>query len=259
MTIISGAIAPEFMPDFMIVGAQKAGTTSLYAYLTQHPQILSAKEKEVHFFDLNYDRGIEWYASQFPIARQHGSITGEATPYYLFHPCVPKRIYNLFPKIKLIVLLRDPVSRAISHYYHEVRLGYEMLSLSDAIAQESARLHGETEKLLSDSTYHSINHQHYSYLARGVYIEQLKYWMTLFPKEQFLILKAEDLYTKPKDIVSQVLEFLGLPDYALSNYEKYNSGKEKTDNNLAIVDQLYEYFHSYNQSLEKFLGIDFDW
>ncbi|HEY9295730.1 MAG TPA: sulfotransferase domain-containing protein, partial [Phormidium sp.] len=166
----------ECQPDFIIIGAQKCGTTSLYEYLIQHPQILAASKKEVHFFDLNFAKGVDWYRQQFkPVSQK--SITGEASPYYIFHPLVPQRIYQLFPQVKLIVLLRNPVERAISHYYHEVRLGFEDLGLEDAIAQEPARLEGETAKILADETYYSYNHQHYTYLSRGVYVEQLNNWM----------------------------------------------------------------------------------
>lgn len=254
----------EFQPDFIIIGAQKCGTTSLYQYLIQHPQIVPAAQKEVHFFDLNFDKGVDWYKAQFPAfdkcVSQGNSITGEASPYYIFHPLVPQRVYQLFPQVKLIVLLRNPVARTISHYYHEVRLGYEHLSLSDAIAQESIRLQGEIEKMHQSETYYSFNHQHYTYLSRGIYIDQLIPWMNLFPKEQFFILKSQDLYTKPNIIFEQVLEFLNLPKYQLSEYGKYNAsdspypqiGKE-------IYDRLTAYFLPHNRRLEEFLGINFEW
>ena len=262
--ILASLTDNPMQPDFLIIGAQKAGTTSLYAYLTQHPQILSAKEKEVHFFDLNFDRGTAWYESQFEIASSaqnlnHRSISGEATPYYLFHPCVPQRVYNYLPQVKLIVLLRNPMVRAISHYHHEVRLGFEQLSIEQAIEQESTRLQGEVEKLLSDDNYYSYNHQHYSYLSRGIYIEQLKVWMSLFPKEQFLILSAEDLYSNPAAIFKQVLEFLNLPDYELKDYGKYNAGTEKNPSNHDLEQQLTNFFQPYNQQLNDFLGLDFNW
>jgi hypothetical protein len=244
-------------PDFIIIGAQKCGTTSLYEYLMQHPQIVAASQKEVHFFDLNFAKGVDWYRQQFQPVSEN-SITGEASPYYIFHPLVPQRIYELFPQVKLIVLLRNPVERAISHYYHEVRLGCEELGLEDAIAQESARLEGETAKMLADETYYSYNHQHYTYLSRGIYIEQLKNWMQFFPKEQFLVLPSEELYTKPNIVLNQVLEFLKLPNYQLSQYGKYNLG-EYPAVTPEIRQQLQEYFQQYNQQLEEYLGVKFNW
>ncbi len=108
------------LPDFIILGAQRAGTSSLYYYLSQHPQILPAVRKELHFFDDHYRRGLGWYRSQFPTRGARGTITGEATPYYLSHPHAPARIQRLLPQARLIVLLRNPVERAISHYFFEV-------------------------------------------------------------------------------------------------------------------------------------------
>jgi Sulfotransferase domain len=209
--------APNYgMLDFLIIGAQKCGTTSLYNYLVQHPQIVPALQKEVHFFDFNFDKGLDWYFGQFPNYNPADNlITGEASPYYIFHPLVAKRVHQLFPKVKLIVLLRNPVERAISHYYHEVRLGCEPLCLEEAIASEPIRLQGETEKLIADGTYYSFNHQHYTYLSRGIYVDQLQSWFNLFPREQFLILKSEDLYANPAQVLNKVLEFLEVSPYQL--------------------------------------------
>jgi len=244
-------------PDFIIIGAQKCGTTSLYQYLIQHPQVAPAREKEVHFFDLHFDKGVDWYRQQFPRLGED-QITGEASPYYIFHPLVPKRIYQLFPDVKLIVLLRNPIDRTISHYYHEVRLGYERLGLAEAIAAESIRLEGEVEKMLATSSYYSFNHQHYTYLSRGIYVDQLRYWMGLFPKEQFLILNSEELYTQPGLMLKQVLDFLQLPHYQLSEYGKFNSA-DYPGVDEDIRQQLKAYFLGHNRRLEEYLGVEFNW
>ncbi|MFB2936406.1 sulfotransferase domain-containing protein [Aerosakkonemataceae cyanobacterium BLCC-F154] len=254
---VSGENSVKGQPDFIIIGAQKCGTTSLYQYLIQHPQILPASQKEVHFFDLNFVRGVDWYRQQFQPVSQ-GLITGEASPYYIFHPLVAERVYKLFPQVKLIALLRNPVERAISHYYHEVRLGCEKLGLLDAIAQEFARLKEETAKMLADANYYSYNHQHYTYLSRGIYVEQLKNWRQFFPKEQLLVLPSEELYNQPNQVLNQVLEFLQLPSYQLTQYDKYNSG-EYPEIKPEIRQQLQEYFQPYNQQLEEFLGVKFPW
>lgn len=257
LTNVSGKNSAEYQPNFIIIGAQKCGTTSLYQYLIQHPQIVPARQKEVHFFDLNFAKGVDWYRQQFqPVSE--GLITGEASPYYMFHPLVAQRIYELFPQVKLIALLRNPVERAISHYYHEVRLGFEKLGLQDAIAQESARLKGEAAKMLADANYYSYNHQHYTYLSRGIYVEQLKHWMQFFPKEQFLVLPSEELYNQPNIVLNQVLEFLQLPSFQLTQYEKYNSG-EYPEVNQEIRQQLQTYFQPYNQELAELLGVKFAW
>jgi len=166
--------------DFLIIGAQRCGTTSLYSYMVLHPQISSAKNKEVHYFDIFFYKGLDWYLSQFPSLSSNNKnlITGESSPYYIFHPLAAKRIFKIIPKVKLIVLLRNPVERAYSHYHHIVKLGHESLTIEEAIKSEKERLDGETEKILSGEF--SFNHQHYSYLARGIYVDQLIQYFELF-------------------------------------------------------------------------------
>ncbi|HEY9809286.1 MAG TPA: sulfotransferase [Halomicronema sp.] len=243
-------------PDFLIIGAQKSGTTSLYNYLIQHPQILPASQKEIHYFDLNYNQGINWYKAQFPQKISQNIITGESSPYYLFHPCVPQRVHEHFPQIKLIILLREPVARTWSHYHHEVRLKFEKLSFEEAIANETERLKGETEKLLADDNYYSFNHQHYSYLARGIYHQQIKKWQQYFPKNQILILKSEDFYNNPEKILNQTLEFLQLDPHPIKNYSKYNAG-EYPEISETTKQYLINYFQPHNQKLSQDLGITF--
>ncbi|MBE9040822.1 sulfotransferase domain-containing protein [Oscillatoriales cyanobacterium LEGE 11467] len=246
------------MPDFLIIGAQKCGTTSLYCYLAQHPQIITVPHKEVHFFDLNYDRGLDWYGAHFPPSGLPGAIAGEASPYYLFHPQVPARVYQHFPQIKLIVLLRNPVDRALSQYHHEVKLGFEQLPLEEAIAREPERLQGEVEKLSTDPTYYSYNHQHYTYLSRGRYLEQLQRWRIYFPPEQFLILKTEDLHDRPDETLARVLAFLQLPIVDLPTYLSYNAGSYPRAIE-SVKQDLTDYFREPNQQLWKYLQQDFDW
>jgi len=246
--------------DFIILGAQKAGTTSLYAYLANHPQILMASEKEVHFFDLHFDNGLDWYRSRFPYTEiRKGYLIGEATPYYLFHPRAPERLAQIIPHAKLIVLLRDPVERAISHYHHEVRFGWETLSFDEAITKEPERLEDEVEKLRLKESYYSFNHQHYSYLARGLYMAQLKLWYQFFPRAQIAIFRAEDLYANPASTLTQVLTFLGLPDYQLKEYRKHNEGIRQAEVTQDSINSLVEYFQSPNQELEQYLGMQFGW
>ncbi|MEP6514646.1 sulfotransferase domain-containing protein [Microcoleus vaginatus] len=246
-------------PDFIIIGAQKGGTTSLYNYLIQHPQIAPATQKEIHYFDLNFDKTWEWYCSQFPQPpTAENLLTGEASPYYIFHPQVPQRIYDLCPKVKIIALLRNPVDRAISHYYYYIKIGYETLSLEEAIAAEPERLKGEIEKLLANPTYYSYEHQHHSYLTRGIYADQLPAWMKLFPKSQISIIKSEDLYSNPAKICNSVLEFLDLPPHQLKSYGKHNSSEYPPISDT-VYDQLKAYFRSHNQRLAELCDRDFGW
>lgn len=257
----------RLMPNFIIIGAQRCGTTSLYNYLIEHPCVAPSFQKEVHFFDNNFRKGIAWYRAHFPtllykyyVEKIHKRklITGEASPYYIFHPHAPRRIKKILPHVKLIILLRNPVDRAFSHYHHEVRLGFETLSFEDAIKKESERLNGEKEKMLQDEDYYSFNYQHYSYLQRGIYIDQIKVWFHLFPRKQILILKSEDFYADPPTTLRQVFRFLNLPNWELREYKKYNYtiySKMST----TLRNRLIEYFKPYNEQLSEFLGMNFDW
>ena len=261
----------RLMPDFIIIGAMRGGTTSLYSYLTAHPNIGPAYMKEVHFFDVYYHKGLPWYRAQFPSTMQkyytehvqkQNFITGEASPYYLFHPHAPKRIAQLLPQVKLIIQLRNPVSRAYSHYYHELNGGHEKLSFEDAINQEEERIGQETKKLALDERYVSYNHRHYSYLARGRYVDQLKVWMELFPREQILILKSEDFYADPSNGLKQALDFIQLPSMGIKEkkeeYEQLNTTKPpKMD--AQMKKRLRAYFEPHNARLYEYLGMDFGW
>ena len=138
-------------------------------------------------------------------------MTGEATPYYLFHPLAPARVAELLPEARLIVLLRDPIDRAFSHHNHERALGFEELDFEAALEAEAGRLLGEEERLLADPSYRSFSHQHHSYLSRGRYAAQLERWFECCGEERILVLSAEDLFTQPAAVVGEAQEFLGLP------------------------------------------------
>ncbi len=186
-------------------------------------------------------------------------ITGEASPYYLFHPHAARRIQAWDPAIKLIALLRDPVERAHSHYHHEVRSGRETLSLESALAAEEERLRGEHDRIAADETYHSPAHRNFSYLARGRYVEQLVGWMPRpFPREQVLILRSEDFYAAPAIVLRRVTDFLGLPPLALGRYARHNDGRTPAMNPRTRA-FLQEYFRPFNARLYAFLGRDLGW
>jgi hypothetical protein len=259
----------RLLPSYLIIGAQRAGTTSLHRYLVQHPAVkTSLRTKGVHFFDGDdYGKGMAWYASRFPskpyrwyVRRRHGVdlITGEASPYYVFHPHVPSRVAEHLPDVKLILLLRDPVQRAYSHYQHELSRGYETLSFDEAIEREPDRLAGETERMLADPRYNSFSHRHYSYLARGLYADQLAIWRSLFPDEQLLVLPSEQFFADPKATFGRVLDFLRLPIFVPSGFEQHNAERYGRMS-PAMRRRLTAYFAEPNQRLYQTLGQDFGW
>jgi len=255
------------LPDFLIIGAQRCGTTSLQRYLIQHPGIAAAFRKEVHFFDRNLRKDTTWYREHFPsciykyyvttvLGRQF--VTGEATASYIFYPHAPRLISETLPGIKLIALLRNPIDRAYSHYQHEVSLNYEALSFEEALEREQQRLEGEREKMVADKRYDSYNYDHYSYLSRGRYADQLQSWMKLFPKEQMLILRSEDFFAEPGRVLQEVFQFLELPAWELPNYKPYNA-REYNTMDPEIRQRLFQYFEPHNRRLYDLLGRDFAW
>jgi hypothetical protein len=258
----------RLLPDYLIIGAQRAGTTSLHRYLAQHPGVRTMlRTKGVHFFDTAYGRGMSWYASRFPtrltawwVARRHGVElrTGEASPYYLFHPHVPHRGAEHLPRVKLSALLRDPVGRAYSHYQHEVARGFETLSFEEAVEAEPVRLAGETERMLADPGYHSFAHQHHSYLARGCYAEQLERWRARFDDRQLLVLSSERFFAEPEASFRRVLEFLELPAFTPDAFEKHNAHHYRRMG-AEVHARLVEHYRELNATLYESLGDDFGW
>src|SRR5215210_506392 len=178
---VGGDLKPGVLPDFLILGTEKGGTSTLYWTLCQHPLIEPATKKEVHFFDSRkwFEKDVRWYRSQFPALPPGDgpkTVTGEASPYYLLHPHTPRRAFVTVPEAKLIALLRNPVDRAYSAYRHKVRRGQETLSFEEALEEEEERTVGELGKMLADETYRSRAYPLYSYQARGIYVDQLIRW-----------------------------------------------------------------------------------
>lgn len=247
------------LPDFMIIGTQKGGTTSLYRYLAKHPDLkANYVVKELGYFDKYYARGIEWYRSNFP-ARTPNKLYFEGCTHYLYNPHAPQRIKDTLPTVKTIALLRNPTDRAFSYYKHQVRAGRETLSFEDALKAEPERLHGEREKVLSDPNYFSYNYKHFSYIERGKYDIQIQNWLNYFEKEQMLILSSEDFFNDPGAVLSQCLEFLEVPNTSIKDRKKHNSGNYNEKMAPETREQLHQLFQPHNENLYKMLGINFGW
>lgn len=248
-------------PDFIIIGAQKSGTTSLETYISEHPQVIKALKKEVHFWGWHFQRGIDWYLAHFPqILPNSGYITGEATPNYLeqlasFDHGI-ERIYQTFPHLKLLVVLRNPIDRAFSQYNHWSSFHWEKRSFIEVVDQELALLEKMPDIPQGNQEYWSNT---VGYLGRGVYIEFLKKWLEFFPREQFLILGAESFYQQTSATLEIVWQFLNLPSYQLTNYKKMNAGFYSQRIPAEIRSKLHNYFALHNARLEEFLGQKFDW
>jgi hypothetical protein len=248
---------PRALPDALIIGAMKSGTSSLHYYLTQHPQVVPPLRKEVHYFDLNLARGEPWYRANFGRA-DAGGLNVDSSPYYLFHPQVPQRAHALLPNARLIVLLRDPVRRAYSHYWHERDKGREPLSFEDAIAAEPERVEREHARLATGEIERSASHQYFSYLARGRYAEQLERWLQFYTREQLLVLRFEDLAREPLPVLNRTLDWLGLPAMASARLEPRNTRRYPPIAPETAA-SLQEYFAPHNAELESLLGEPFAW
>jgi hypothetical protein len=251
------------LPEFLIVGAQRAGTTSLFRALMRHPGVIApVRRKEAHFFDRRFASGLSAYRAEFAtgLARRRREaivgfppITGEATPYYLFHPLVPLRVAASLPDVRIVVLLRDPVSRAHSHYRHSVAWGFEHLSFEDALDAEPRRLAGEEDRIRHEPSYRSFAHQHQSYVARGDYLPQLRRWQGVVPPERMLILFSEELFAEPEANWVRLTSFLGLPEEPLAGFERANAGSGPPMSPETNA-RLWEHFAPLNAALAENLG-----
>jgi lipopolysaccharide transport system ATP-binding protein len=253
-----GSADPERLPWLVIPGAMKAGTTSLFGWLEGHPQLSASREKEVHYFDMNFHRGAVWYARQFvrPKRTANRGMTRpfESSPYYLFEPRVPSRIRDLVPEARIVVTLRDPVDRAFSHYHNNRRLGREALSFEEAIDAEDRRLAGEEERLLADAGYVSLVHKRYSYLRRGLYAEQLDRWMRHFPQSQIHVVDASRLFADPAAVLAEVLAFLSLDPWEPSSYASLNEGRHGATMAAETRVRLEKFFEPHERRLAGLIG-----
>lgn len=259
-------------PDFLVIGTKRGGTTSLFNYMLMHPGILGLYpqvrgRKSTDYFFRHFDRGEQWYRSHFHTARFRGRVGdrlgyaplgGEASPFYMWDPRVAQRAFDLSGRLKAIVLLRDPVERAWSHYQERVQNGVEPLSFVDALAAEESRIAGERERLLNDPGYHSDAYDWYPYRARGVYLPQLENWTSVFPSEQLLVLRSEDMYADVQGVFDAVCQFLGLPDFPLPIRKTFNASARATMPEQAGA-ELRAYFAGHNARLSEYLGRELAW
>lgn len=220
------------LPNFLVVGAQRSGTTSLFLYLLEHRLVFGPRRaKGVHYFDTDFDKPVDWYRAHFPRrsslekrARETGMTpaVGEGAPYYLFHPTIPDRVAELMPDCRILMVLREPLDRAVSHHAHEVRRGFETLSLIDALEAETERLAGEEERLIADPTYISRPHIHHAYIGRSQYAPQVERYLDRFGPDQVLVLDSAALKEEPASTVQQATDFLGLDPITGAEYPLYN-------------------------------------
>ncbi|MEO8396005.1 MAG: sulfotransferase domain-containing protein [Chloroflexota bacterium] len=259
------------LPDFMIFGVTKSGSTACHRYLRFHPNILTPLIKEPNYFAFHYNQGrhnLAWYRAHFPLEAEmrkrelmngHPTQTFEASVSYIDVPYVSERIKKLMPNIKLIALLRNPIDRAYSHYHHNIRYGHDTLSSFEAaLEHEDERLQKARNEFNGDTVYESLAHRRLNYLRRGLYAQQLKPWFETFPREQFLFLTTEDLYANTAAHYEQIIDFIEVPRFQPKEFKRYYSGSYEKMNPETRI-RLIEHFRPHNQELYDLLRRNLNW
>lgn len=274
--LLSAGLRP--LPDFLVIGTKRGGTTSLYFDLLEHPEIVPLyppplrwlkpmATKGVHYFDVNATRSVRWYRSYMPMTatrRRHGrdhgrpGIAGEASPYYLFHPAAAQRASEVTPDAKLIALLRNPIDRTYSHWKERRRNGAEELSFADALDAEPDRLRGEHEHLLADPTHVSYAHEQQSYATQSTYVRALEPWLARFPRHRLCVIASEEYYLEPGRVLGRVHSFLGLSPHDTTAGRVLNEAPG-LDIDPATRSMLAARFVEPNSELERMLGQGFEW
>ncbi len=258
-------------PDFLVIGTKRGGTTSLWQMLLSHPQVMAmipaAKNlKSSQFFTEHHHRGPRWFAGHFPTslarqrhARRHGkSVVGEASPNYLWDPRVPERVRALLPDVRIVVLLRDPVARAFSHWQERVKEGTEWLPFDEALQAEEGRLAGELDRMLADPTYFSTALDFYSYRSRGEYLDQVLRWREVFGPDQVLVRRSEDFYSDPVRVAAEIADFIGLDRLPMQELHQNTSSPTDPPMSDGTYHALQAYFTPFNQKLAEILDAE-DW
>ena len=250
-------------PGFLIVGAQRCGTTSMYKAITRHPAVLPAVlHKGAHYFDTGYQRGESWYRGHFPlqvtarrVRRETGTapLTGESSPYYSFHPLAGERIARDLPGVRLIMLVRDPVERAYSAHAHESARGFEDETFERALELEEERLAGAEERLRREPTSRDYHHQHHAYVTRGQYVDQLERLTGLVGRDRLHLVDSDEFFTRPEEVYAGVLDFLGLPAWRPESFEKHNA-RPRAEMAPALRVRLEEHFAPYDTRLAEWWG-----
>jgi hypothetical protein len=261
----------RMLPSFLIVGAARCGTTSMFSALSEHPAVLSSARlpwtREVHYFDNHYNRGMSWYQSHFPLkararlaarAAEVSPAAFESGPYYMFHPLAAERIRRDLPNVRLLVMLRDPVERARSGHSYSTSLGHETEPFERALELEDSRLEGEVERIIADPSYISHSHRHHSHRARGHYIDQIERLERLFGRERILVVDSDDFFADPRPAYDEVLDFLGLPHRGYPEFGQHNS-RPRTPVPESVRKALEEHFRPYDERLAAWLGREPSW
>ncbi|GLQ87929.1 hypothetical protein GCM10007898_14970 [Dyella flagellata] len=258
------------LPDVLVIGVSKAGTSTIAAYLAQHPDFHPPLYKEPHYFDLHPQENVEWYRAQFPLrmhrwlakkAFKRPFVSGDFTPSYYLLPHAPERTRRELGSPKIILSLRNPIDRAYSHYKDSRSIGYEIMDrFQDALKAEPTRLRGELEKMEKDPNYCSKALLSFGYKTRGIYIRYIQHWRRWYPDSDMLILNFDEWIKQPDDAYAKICDFLGIRRWALGRYAAYNVNEHAFPEIPSDVRrELAAFFEPHNQALYEYLKTDFCW
>jgi hypothetical protein len=252
------------LPDYVIIGAARSGTTHLLGQLNAHPNVL-AGPREPHFFDTHrYTYGVSWYRLRFPANAERKQaiaggldpvLTGESSPSYLAHPNVPARLARALPEARLIVLLRDPARRAASHWAWCLRQCGETRSFKDAVeaeigpAGDSDGIRVPPDRRVGDPLV----------VRRGLYQQQLERWHSHFPPHQMMVIQSERWFRDAPGVMNEVCRFLGIPEQDELPRVMRNRNKPQQPYDMDVIERLHEFYRPWNDRLAEYLGQDLAW
>ena len=254
------------IPDFLVIGAKRCGTTSLYQHLSEHPCISRSPHDNIGFFNENYHLGINWYKSLFPTvfykkkmeSKNKQCLFFDVTSTYMEEELTAKNVYEVNPNQKIIVILRNPVDRAYSHYHVNVKEKSEKRSFEDAVFEEMNRIKSERIIQNKNKNLRVFTPNNIHYLKKGFYALQLKSWFKIFPREQILVLSTEEFQEDQNLIYKKIFDFLNIPNMKIKSTEKMEKG-----NYIPMKDEtrklLLDYFRQYNYELFELINNEFDW
>ena len=254
------------IPDFLVIGAKRCGTTSLYQHLSEHPCISRSPRDNIGFFNENYHLGINWYKSLFPTvfykkkmeSKNKHCLFFDVTSTYMEEELTAKNVYEVNPNQKIIVILRIPVDRAYSHYHVNVKEKSEKRSFEDAIFEEMNRIKSERIIQNKNKNLRVFTPNNIHYLKKGFYALQLKSWFKIFPREQILVLSTEEFQEDQNLIYKKIFDFLNIPNMKIKSTEKMEKGNYipmKHDTRNLLLD----YFRQCNHELFELINSEFDW
>lgn len=224
----------RMLPDFVVIGAQRAGTTTLFRVLNDHPEVARPTiSKGIGYFDVHYARGPVWYRAHFPLrfiadlSRSGRAKTFESSGYYSFHPLAAERIARDLPGVRVVMMVRDPAERAYSAFKHESSRGFEQASFSEALALEPDRLAGEVEKIATDPSYQSYEHRHHAYVSRSQYAPQVQRFIDHVGEDRVYLVDADRFFAEPETELAALFAFLGLSPWQPDKVEQWNARPSK--------------------------------